>query len=159
MKHPRCNREPERQEPSRNKLRAGVKCGFSRKGDGREDQSVIYRQSDMGKRAYPETQELLITADAGGSNAARSRVRKLELQRFAGRTGITVSVSHFPPGTSKWNKIQHRLFCHITENWRGRPLTAHETVVQLIGSVRTTLASRQSHARHARISDWHQSHG
>ena len=70
----------------------------------------------MGKRAYPETKELLITADAGGSNAARSRVWKLELQRFADRTGLTISVSHFPPGTSKWNKVEHRLFCHITEN-------------------------------------------
>ena len=62
----------------------------------------------------------------------------MELQRFADRTGLTISVSHFPPGTSKWNKIEHRLFCHITENWRGRPLVDHETVVQLIGSVRTT---------------------
>jgi len=139
MKHPRCNREPERQEPSRNKLRAGVKCGFSRKGDRREDRSVIYRQGDMGKRAYPETQELLITADAGGSNAARSRVRKLELQRFAGRTGITVSVSHFPPGTSKWNKIpvcQRRVSCRCprvatalqcrrARCWRRTSTTAH----------------------------------
>lgn len=91
----------------------------------------------MGKRAYPQTKELLITADSGGSNAARSRLWKAELQRFADRTGIAVSVSHLPPGTSKWNKIEHRLFCHITENWRGRPLVDRETVVQLIGSVRT----------------------
>lgn len=92
----------------------------------------------MGKRTYPDAKEILITADAGGSNAARSRVWKAQLQRFADRTGIAISVSHFPPGTSKWNKIEHRLFCHITENWRGRPLVDHETVVQLIGSVRTT---------------------
>jgi hypothetical protein len=92
----------------------------------------------MGKRTYPDATEILITADAGGSNAARSRVWKSELQSFADRTGIAISVSHFPPGTSKWNKIEHRLFCHITENWRGRPLVDHETVVQLIGSVRTT---------------------
>jgi hypothetical protein len=92
----------------------------------------------MGRKTYPETRELLITADAGGSNSARARLWKLELQRFADRTGLTISVSHFPPGTSKWNKIEHRLFCHITENWRGRPLTDHETIVQLIGSVRTT---------------------
>ena len=92
----------------------------------------------MGKQAYPEATELLITADAGGSNSARSRLWKLELQRFADRSGLTISVSHFPPGTSKWNKIEHRLFCHITENWRGRPLLDHETVVQLIGGVRTT---------------------
>jgi hypothetical protein len=92
----------------------------------------------MGKGVYPDAQELLITADGGGSNASRSRLWKHELQAFADRTGLTVSVSHFPPGTSKWNKIEHRLFCHITENWRGRPLVDHETVVQLIGSVRTT---------------------
>ena len=91
----------------------------------------------MGKRAYPNATELLITADAGGSNSYRSRLWKAELQRFATRTGLTVAVSHFPPSTSKWNKIEHRLFCHITENWRGRPLVDHETVVQLIGSVRT----------------------
>jgi len=92
----------------------------------------------MGKRTYPEATELLITADSGGSNAVRSRLWKLELQRFADRSGLAISVSHFPPGTSKWNKIEHRLFCHITENWRGRPLVDHETVVQLIGSVRTS---------------------
>lgn len=92
----------------------------------------------MGRKTYREARELFITADAGGSNSARARLWKLELQRFADRTGLTISVSHFPPGTSKWNKIEHRLFCHITENWRGRPLTDHETIVQLIGSVRTT---------------------
>jgi hypothetical protein len=92
----------------------------------------------MGKKTYPTATALLITADAGGSNSARSRAWKVELQRFADRSGLTISVSHFPPGTSKWNKIEHRLFCHITENWRGRPLVDHETVVQLIGSVRTT---------------------
>jgi hypothetical protein len=92
----------------------------------------------MGKRTYLSATELLITADAGGSNAARSRLWKLELQRFADRTGLTISVSHFPPGTSKWNKIEHRLFCHITENWRGKPLVDYETVVKLIGSVRTS---------------------
>lgn len=92
----------------------------------------------MGKKAYPEATELLITADAGGSNGYRSRLWKAELQELADRTGLTIGVSHFPPGTSKWNKIEHRLFCHITENWRGRPLVDHETVVQLIGSVRTS---------------------
>ena len=92
----------------------------------------------MGKRAYPDATELLITADGGGSNSSRARLWKIELQQFADRTGLAISVSHFPPGTSKWNKIEHRLFCHITENWRGRPLVDRETVVQLIGSVRTT---------------------
>lgn len=92
----------------------------------------------MGRKAYPDEKELLITADAGGSNGYRSRLWKAELQLLADRTGLTIGVSHFPPGTSKWNKIEHRLFCHITENWRGRPLLDHETVVKLIGSVRTT---------------------
>ncbi len=92
----------------------------------------------MGRRAYPDATELLITADGGGSNSSRARLWKIELQQFADRTGLAISVSHFPPGTSKWNKIEHRLFCHITENWRGRPLVDRETVVQLIGSVRTT---------------------
>jgi hypothetical protein len=96
----------------------------------------------MGKKTYPEATELLITADGGGSNGYRARLWKLELQRLADRTGLTIGVSHFPPGTSKWNKIEHRLFCHITENWRGRPLVDHETIVQLIGSVRTTTGLR-----------------
>jgi hypothetical protein len=101
-------------------------------------ESIARWWRSMGKQTYPSATELLITADAGGSNSARSRAWKVELQRFADRSGLTVSVSHFPPGTSKWNKIEHRLFCHITENWRGRPLVDHETVVQLIGSVRTS---------------------
>ncbi len=83
-----------------------------------------------GEEAYPNATELLITADAGGSNGYRSRPWKAELQAFADRTGLGIGVSHFPPGTSKWNKIEHRLFCHITENWRGRPLVNHERVVQ-----------------------------
>jgi hypothetical protein len=96
----------------------------------------------MGKKTYPDATELLITADGGGSNGHRARLWKLELQRLADRTGLTIGVSHFPPGTSKWNKIEHRLFCHITENWRGRPLVDHQTIVQLIGSVRTTTGLR-----------------
>ena len=100
--------------------------------------SIAQWWRSMGKRAYPDAKELLITADGGGSNASRARLWKLELQRFADRSGLAISVSHFPPGTSKWNKIEHRMFCHITENWRGRPLVDHETVVQLIGSVRTS---------------------
>ena len=91
----------------------------------------------MGRKAYPGARELLITADGGGSNAATSRLWKVELQKLADRTKLRIGVSHFPPGTSKWNKIEHRLFCHITENWRGRPLVDLETIVQLIGSTRT----------------------
>ncbi len=91
----------------------------------------------MGKAEYPQATELLVTADAGGSNSYRSRVWKAELQRFANETGMAISVVHFPPGTSKWNKVEHRLFSHISMNWRGQPLEDYETVVQLIGSTTT----------------------
>jgi len=91
----------------------------------------------MGRRAYPEATTLFITADAGGSNGYRSRTWKQGLQRVADDLGLAIHVSHFPPGTSKWNKIEHRLFCHITANWRGRPLRTLETVVELIGHTRT----------------------
>jgi Rhodopirellula transposase DDE domain len=91
----------------------------------------------MGQRAYPAAKQLFITADAGGSNGYRSRAWKIELQKFADETGLRIRVSHFPPGTSKWNKIEHRLFCHITVNWRGKPLRTFETIVDLIGSTRT----------------------
>ena len=96
----------------------------------------------MGVVAYPSATELFITADAGGSNGYRSRAWKLELQRFADDTSLRVRVSHFPPGTSKWNKIEHRLFCHITQNWRGRPLRTFETIVDLIGNTRTEAGLR-----------------
>jgi hypothetical protein len=96
----------------------------------------------MGKAGYPGATELLITADAGGSNGYRARAWKLELQELADETGLSIRVSHFPPGTSKWNKIEHRLFCHITQNWRGKPLTSFETVVNLIGNTRTTKGLR-----------------
>jgi hypothetical protein len=96
----------------------------------------------MGKRAYPDAEELLITADAGGSNGYRSRAWKLELQHFSDETQLRIRVSHFPPGTSKWNKIEHRLFCHITENWRGKPLRTFETIVDYIGNTRTAAGLR-----------------
>jgi len=91
----------------------------------------------MGKECYPQAQALLITADGGGSNASRNRLWKVELQKFADETGLVIYVRHFPPGTSKWNKIEHRMFCHITENWRGRPLISHEVIVNLIGHTTT----------------------
>ena len=94
--------------------------------------------SSMGRRAYPEASKLLITADGGGSNASRSRLWKAELQGLADRTGLAITVCHFPPGTSKWNKIEHRMFSHITQNWRGRPLVSLETVVNLIANTTTT---------------------
>jgi Rhodopirellula transposase DDE domain len=91
----------------------------------------------MGSRVYPQARKLLITADGGGSNGTRCRLWKVELQRLADEIGLHISVCHFPPGTSKWNKIEHRMFCHITENWRGRPLVSREVVVNLIGSTKT----------------------
>ena len=87
----------------------------------------------MGSRVYPEATKLLITADGGGSNGSRCRLWKVELQELADEIGLRITVCHFPPGTSKWNKIEHRMFCHITENWRGRPLVSREVVVNLIG--------------------------
>ena len=97
---------------------------------------------EMGKSRYPEARELFITADAGGSNGYRSRVWKHELQQLADEMGVCIHVSHFPPGTSKWNKIEHRVFCHITQNWRGKPLRTFETIVDLIGNTRTNAGLR-----------------
>lgn len=91
----------------------------------------------MGKQHYPNAQKLLITADGGGSNSSKSRLWKKELQTFATQTGIEISVCHFPPGTSKWNKIEHRLFSFITKNWRAKPLISLEVVVNLIANTTT----------------------
>ena len=86
----------------------------------------------LGKKRYKNPKRLLITADSGGSNGHRNRLWKYELQRLADQTGMVIEVCHYPPGTSKWNKIEHRLFCHITQNWRGRPLTSLQVVINLI---------------------------
>ena len=104
----------------------------------------------MGRHAYPGATWLLITADGGGSNGSRSRLWKFELQKLADALGLRICVCHFPPGTSKWNKIEHRMFCHITQNWRGRPLVSHEVVVNLIGATTTTsgLAIRSELDKH-----------
>jgi hypothetical protein len=91
----------------------------------------------MGEPLYPEAKRLLITADGGGSNGFRVRLWKLELQKLADETGLEIAVRHFPPGTSKWNKIEHRLFSAISQNWRGKPLTSHEVVVNLIAATTT----------------------
>jgi hypothetical protein len=91
----------------------------------------------MGKKRYKKPKRLLITADCGGSNGHRNRLWKYELQRLADQTGMIIEVCHYPPGTSKWNKIEHRLFCHITRNWRGVPLESCQVVVSLVGSTRT----------------------
>jgi len=91
----------------------------------------------MGKKRYKKPKRLLITADSGGSNGHRNRLWKYELQRLANQTGMIIEVCHYPLGTSKWNKIEHRLFCHITRNWRGVPLESHQVVVSLVSSTRT----------------------
>lgn len=92
---------------------------------------------NMGRARYPNATELLVTADGGGSNGTRVRLWKVALQRLANQTGLRISVCHFPPGTSKWNKIEHRLFSHISMNWRGKPLYSHEVIVNLIASTTT----------------------
>lgn len=92
----------------------------------------------MGRLSYPDATSIFITADAGGSNSHRAHAWKVGLQAFANEFGLRVFVSHFPPGTSKWNKVEHRLFCHITANWRGKPLRTFETVVQLIAHTKTS---------------------
>ena len=123
-------------------------------------QSIYSWWSQMGQQAYPGAKELLITADAGGSNGYRIRLWKRELQRLADETGLKISVCHFPPGTSKWNKIEHRMFCHITQNWRGRPLVSLEAIVNLIAATRTkkgltiqAALDESSYARSIKISD------
>jgi hypothetical protein len=92
---------------------------------------------EMGSQAYPEATRLLITADSGGSNGSRSRLWKVAVQDLADLLGFPISVCHFPPGTSKWNQIEHRMFCHITQNWRGRPLVSRAVAVNLIGNTTT----------------------
>jgi Rhodopirellula transposase DDE domain len=91
----------------------------------------------IGRKRYPNARELIITADCGGSNGARVKLWKVELQKLADETGLTIKVRHYPPGTSKWNKIEHRLFCRITQNWRGRPLTDYATIIDLIAATTT----------------------
>ena len=99
--------------------------------------SIRHWLDTMGRERYPDMNQLTITADGGGSNGSRVRLFKIELQKLAWETGLTIRVCHFPPGTSKWNKIEHRLFCHITQTWRGKPLVSRETVVELIASTTT----------------------
>jgi hypothetical protein len=100
----------------------------------------------VGRKRYPNLQRILVTADCGGSNGYRNRLWKWELQKLADDLNVTIEVCHFPPGTSKWNKVEHRLFCHISSNWRGQPLTSHQVVVQLIGHT-TTSTGLEVHAR------------
>ena len=101
---------------------------------------------EMGRERYPNARELTITADGGGSNGSRVRLWKVELQKFADDTGLAIHVHHYPPGTSKWNKIEHRLFCHITQTWRGQPLTDRLAVVELIAATTTKTGLRVASA-------------
>jgi hypothetical protein len=96
----------------------------------------------MGRPRYPRARSLLITADCGGSNGARVRLWKWELQQMANQVGVAITVCHFPPGTSKWNKIEHRMFAYISSNWRGRPLASLAVIVNLIAATRTAAGLR-----------------
>ncbi len=99
--------------------------------------SILRWWREMGSQRFPKAAEVMITADGGGSNSSRNRLWKVSLQDLANELGLRLHVCHFPPGTSKWNKIEHRLFCFITKNWRGRPLTSYEVIVNLIGNTTT----------------------
>ena len=117
---------------------AGVSVGISH--DTAEFAVAAIRRwwRKLGRNNYLKAKRLLITADSGGSNGPRNRLWKLKLQQFADETGLILEVCHYPPGTSKWNKIEHRLFCHITRNWQGEPLETFDIVVELIGNTRTS---------------------
>jgi hypothetical protein len=121
--------------------------GFVNVGTSRDTaefavESISRWWETVGKNTFPHAAKLLITGDCGGSNGYRVKLWKYQLQQFAARTGLTIHVSHFPPGTSKWNKVEHRLFCFITKNWQGKPLIDIETAVELIGSTTTTKGLR-----------------
>ncbi|MGB7347394.1 MAG: ISAzo13 family transposase [Pirellulaceae bacterium] len=117
---------------------AGVSVGISH--DTAEFAIAAIRRwwKRMGKKRHPKAKRLLVTADCGGSNSPRTRLWQWALQKLANETGLKIELCHYPPGTSKWNKIEHRLFCHITRNWQGVPLVSHEVVVNLIGSTKTS---------------------
>ncbi len=116
---------------------AGVSIGISHDTAEFAASAIARWWIRMGKRRYSSAKRLLITADSGGSNSPRTRLWRWELQRLANRTGLVIEICHYPPGTSKWNKIEHRLFCHITRNWQGIPLEDLTIVVNLIGSTTT----------------------
>lgn len=114
-------------------------------------QSIRHWRQAMGSERYPDMRELTITADCGGSNGARVRLWKFELQKLADETGLTLHVHHYPPGTSKWNKVEHRLFCHITQNWRARPLLDRMTIVESIAATTTATGLKVACALDTRI--------
>jgi len=116
---------------------AGVSVGISHDTAEFAVSAIRRWWQEMGRQRYPKAKRLLITADSGGSNSPRTRLWRWVLQQFADESGLTIELCHYPPGTSKWNKIEHRLFCHITRNWQGVPLETHEIVVQLIAATKT----------------------
>ena len=116
---------------------AGVSVGITHDTAEFAVEAIRRWWCQLRKKRYRNPRRLLITADSGGSNSSRNRLWKVELQKFADETGMIIEVCHFPPGTSKWNKIEHRVFCHITRNWQGVPLETLEIVVSLIGATRT----------------------
>lgn len=124
---------------------AGVSVGVSHDTAEFAVASIRRWWERLGSKRYPQAQRLLITADCGGSNSPRTRLWRWSLQQFANEAGLTIEVCHYPPGTSKWNKIEHRLFCHITRNWQGIPLETFEIVVNLIGAT-TTKSGLEVHA-------------
>jgi hypothetical protein len=124
---------------------AGVSVGISHDTAEFAVEAIRRWWDRMGKKRYSRSKRLLVTADSGGSNSSRSRLWKVELQKLADETGLIIEVCHYPPGTSKWNKIEHRLFCHITANWKGTPLETLEVVVESIGST-TTATGLEVHA-------------
>ncbi len=117
---------------------AGVLVGVSHDTAAFAVTAIYWWWKKLGKKRYGNPRRILVTADSGGSNSSRSRLWKMELQQLANKTGIIIEVCHFPPGTSKWNKIEHRLFCHISRNWRGVPLETHEIIVSLINATTTS---------------------
>jgi hypothetical protein len=134
------------------------RLGFSLQANRKTREGTSH--PDLGRPRYPTATRLLITADCGGSNGVRVRLWKRELQGFADETGLSVTVAHLPPGTSKWNRIEHRLFAFITQNWRGKPLLTHQVIVQLIASTTTRTGltvrcrlDRSAYAKGVRVSD------
>ena len=124
---------------------AGVSVGISHDTAEFAVAAIRRWREKLGRKRYGRAKRLLVTADSGGSNSSRCRLWKVELQKWADETGLIIEVSHYPPGTSKWNKIEHRLFCHITRNWRGTPLETIEIVVESIGAT-TTETGLEVHA-------------
>lgn len=124
---------------------AGVSVGISHDTAEFAVEAIRRWWKKLGRKRYGQAKRLLVTADSGGSNSSRCRLWKVELQKWADETGLIVEVSHYPPGTSKWNKIEHRVFCHITRNWQGKPLETLEIVVESIGAT-TTETGLEVHA-------------